>query len=128
MSNFFQHVKDAITHLNPHEIRDQINRPVRLALYADSELAYRQMENFFVPAQLSEGKRAQMTNVVYRASASASELTPATGLEIQVFSRGLPKSREGFTFHPENPEHTVNDILKRYPDFGVALARNIYPF
>jgi uncharacterized protein (DUF697 family) len=126
--NVFQNIKDAIAHLNPHEIRDQVNRPVRLVLYADSESAYQQMENFFVPAELSDGKRAELANVVFRASSTPSARTPATGLEIQIFSRGLPKDKEGFTFHPENPEHTVKDILKRYPDVGVALARSIYPF
>lgn len=128
MSNFFQHVKDAITHLNPHEIRDQVNQPVRLVLFADSELEYRHMENFFAPAHLSAGKRAEIAGVVYRASPSASIHAPSTGHEIQIFSRGLPKSREGFTFHPENPEHTVKDILKRHPELGVALARHIHPF
>jgi hypothetical protein len=127
-TNFFDHIKDAIAHLNPHEIRDQVNRPVRLALFAESELAYRQMENFFTPAQLSDGKRAEMANVVYRAFLASSVHTPATGHEIQIFSRGVPKAKEGFTFHPENPEHTVKDILKAHPDMAIPLARQIYPF
>src|SRR5437763_12668545 len=117
--NFFQNIKDAIAHLNPHEIRDHVNRPVRLALYADSEMAYRQMEDYFIPAQISEGRRAELYNVVVRASTAASSQTPAVGHELQIFSRGLPKNRDGFTFHPEHPEHTVKDVLKRYPELGV---------
>lgn len=125
--NFFNNIKDAIAHLNPHEIRDEVNRPVHLALFAGSELEYQQMENFFTPAQLSDRKRAEMTNVVYRASSSSLN-TPATGHEIQIFSRGVPQARGAFTFHPENPEHTVKDILKAHPDLVVPLARHIYPF
>lgn len=126
--NFFTNIKDAIGHLNPHEIRDQVNRPVHLALFAESELAYRQMENFFTPAHLSDGKRAEMTNIIHRASPVSAIHLPATGHEIQIFSRGVPTAKGGFTFYAENPERTVKEILKAHPESGIALARQIYPF
>src|SRR5947209_8632754 len=126
--NFFKNVKDAIAHLNPQETRDQADQPVRLVLVADSDLAYRQMENFFTPVELSSDKRAEVANVVYRASSSDAASTLSTGNTIQVFSRGLAKPKEGFTFHPENPEHTVKDIIRQHPDLGIPLARHIYPF
>ena len=46
-----QNIKDAIGNLNPEEIRRHTERPLRLFLYAHSENAYRQMEDFLVAQQ-----------------------------------------------------------------------------
>lgn len=126
--NFFNNIKDAIAHLNPQETRDQADQPVRLILVADDETAYRQMENFFAPVHLSSNKRAEVANVVYRASSTQLANMLSAGSSVQVYSRGIPKPKEGFTFHPENPEHTVRDIIRQHPDLGIPLARHVYPF
>jgi hypothetical protein len=86
------------------------------------------MENYFTPVHLSNDKRAEVANVVYRASSAAGANTLSTGQTIQVYARGVSKPKEAFVFHPENPEHTVNDIIKEFPHLAIALARNIYPF
>ncbi len=125
---FFNNIKDAIAHLNPQETRDLADQPVRLVLVADDDVSYRQMENYFTPVHLSTDKRSEVANVVYRASTAAAANSVSTGHTIQVYSRGSSKPPEAFVFHPENPEHTVNDILKAFPNLAIPLARHIYPF
>lgn len=126
--NFFNNIKDAIAHLNPQETRDLADQPVRLVLVADDDVSYRQMENYFTPVHLSTDKRAEVANVVYRASTVAAANSISTGHTIQVYARGASKAPEAFVFHPENPEHTVNDIIKAFPNLAIPLARHIYPF
>src|SRR5579871_5786669 len=66
--NVFHAIKDAITSLNPEEMREHADRPLRLFLYADSESGYREMEEFLTPAQLSVEKRAEASRLLQRAS------------------------------------------------------------
>ena len=74
----FQHVKDAIRNLDPEDIRKHTERPLRLLLYADSERQYRDMEDYFVPHDLSAAKRAQVRRLIYRASEDAVRRPKAT--------------------------------------------------
>lgn len=126
--NFFNNIKDAIAHLNPQETRDLADQPVRLLLVADDDVSYRQMENYFTPVQVSESKRAEVANVVYRSSSAAAANTLSVGHTVEVYARGVSKPKEAFVFHPENPEHTVNDIITALPNLAIPLARHIYPF
>ncbi len=126
--NFFQTVKQAIMHLNPHEIREEAERPVALALYAANDASFRQMESFFAPPALSTARRAELSKVIYRAWTASSDLVPATGREIRIYSRELAAPKGAYTFYPENPDHVVNSILRDHLDLAVPLARHIHPF
>lgn len=123
--NLFQTVKDAIAHLNPHEIREQADRPLRIGLYAESERAYEEMENFFAPSNLSVQRRAQVQEVVRRATHPPGA---AEHYDVEIYSPELPAPKHAFTFYPNQPEHTIKDILKAHADLGIALARHVQPF
>src|SRR5580704_17761197 len=122
--NLFQTVKDALTHLNPHEIREEADRPLRVGLYAPTELAYRQMEAYFAPANLSNNRRAQVAEVVQRAAYGPS----GPRYDLEIFSEEVRPSPNGYTFYLHNPDYTVRQILKSHAGLAVALARNIPPF
>src|ERR1035438_6672589 len=124
--NLFQTVKDAISHLNPHDIREEADRPLRVGLFANSERAYQQMEAYFAPASLSVNRREQVAQVIQRAAYAPGEAGPA--YDIEIFSEELRPSKNGFTFYLNNPEHTVKDILKAHSSLGVGLARHLEPF
>jgi hypothetical protein len=128
--NPFQSIRDALSSLNPHEMREHAERPVRLFLYAGGDYEYRRMENFFAPAGLSVAKRAELENVLYRASESLSASAPHD-LEIYYEEADGPRrteSRNAFAFDPANPERVISEVLKNRPDLAVPLARHIYPF
>jgi len=67
----FKNLKQAIGNLDPEEIRRHTERPLRICLYAHNETGYRRMEDFLLPPELSNAKRAELTDVVYLASESS---------------------------------------------------------
>jgi hypothetical protein len=125
----FQHVKDAIRNLDPEDIRKHTERPVRLLLYAPSEEQYRDMEDFFIPRDVSAAKRAQIRRLVYRASEGS---FPATKGDLEIYfdpSRDLEGAEsDAFGFDPAQPHAIVHQILYRRPDLAVPLALHVLPF
>jgi hypothetical protein len=133
----YQHVKDALRSLDPEDIRRHTERPVRLLLYADREEEYRQMEDFFIPRDLSDAKRAQVRRLVHRPS----EGSVASKSDLEVYfdpSREMGRSdletealeveANVFGFDPAHPDSVVHDILGRRKDLAVPLALNVMPF
>jgi hypothetical protein len=88
----FQHIKDALGNLDPEEIRRHAERPMRLFLYANHEESFRQMEDFFVPPQLSDGKRAQAQQIVHRASEG---FLPSESHDLEIYFEDSPESLNG---------------------------------
>ena len=128
--NPFHSIRDALASLNPHEMREHAERPLRLFLYAADDHEYRRMEDFFAPPALSVAKRAELENVLYRASQSLTASAPHD-LEIYYEPKGNhppSKSQKAFAFDPVSPERTINEVLKHRPDLAIPLARHIYPF
>ncbi len=119
--NLFQSVKQAISNLDPQEVRDQAERPVRIGLHARSEQAYGEMARFFVPREVSDLKRMELGNTLMRAG-------DADHYDVDVYSPELLVPRNAFVFSPANPERTVREILIQRPELALPLARNIYPF
>jgi len=127
--NVLKNIKEALANLNPQEVRDHVERPVRLLLYADDEAGYRHLEEFLAPAALSPAKRQEVEGVLLR-GAKFTGLREAHDIAIYL---GKGKQRlngkpEGFTFDAEHPEHTINEILKRKPELAIPLARHLMPF
>jgi hypothetical protein len=124
----FQHVKDAIRNLDPEDIRKHTERPLRLLLHADSEQQYGEMEDYLLPRDLSEAKRAQVRRLIYRGSEGA---VPVKG-DLEIYfdpSRELDTGESGiFGFDPAQPAATVSQILHRRPDLAVPLALHVLPF
>lgn len=124
--NIFKTVKDALAHLNPHDIRAQADRPLRVGLFANSEKAYQQMEAYFSPANLSTNRREQVGQVIQRSVFRPGQIT--TAYDVEIFSPELRPSSNGFSFNLQNPDHTVKDILRAHPDLAIGLARHLAPF
>jgi hypothetical protein len=125
----FQHVKEAMRSLDPEDIRKHTDRPLRLLLYADNDQEYRELENYFLPRDLSAAKRAQVRRVVHRASESS---VPAAKGELEIYfdpSRELEgKEADVFGFDPAQPDWIMHQILQRRPDLAVPLALHVLPF
>jgi hypothetical protein len=105
----FQHIKDALGNLDPQEIRRHTERPMRLFLYANHDESYGQMEEFFIPPQLSDGKRAQSQRIVRRASEG---YLPSQSHDLEIYFEDSPQSllsptRQVFAFCPDDPQRTL---------------------
>ncbi len=127
---FFRHIKEAIGNLDPEEIRNHTNRPLRLFLYADTDDALRRMENFFAPPHLSAGKHAQLQQVIYRASEG---FLPSGKHDLEIYYEDSPHSvltptSQVFAFRPDDTMHTIREVLHHRPDLAIPLALHIHPF
>lgn len=119
--NLFNSVKHAISNLDPQEIRDQAERPIRVGLHAGSERSFLEMERFFIPNQVSEKQRTELSRILVRAGDS-------DRFDVDIFAPEYGTPREGFAFLPAEPERTVREVLQHRADLALPLARHIYPF
>ena len=123
-----QNIKRAVGNLNPEHIRQHTERPLRIFLYADAENDYRQMEEFFVPRDLSPAKRNQLKHRVYRASEGFS---PESRGDLEIYYKdqyGDLGLKHAFGFSPGDPDRLVNDVLRRRPELAIPLALHAMPF
>jgi hypothetical protein len=126
----FQHIKDALGNLDPEEIRRHTERPMRLFLYANHDESHRQMEEFFIPSQLSDGKRAELQRIVRRASEG---YLPSESHDLEIYFEDSPQglltsTRQVFAFCPDDPQRTIRDVLSSRPDLAIPLALHVHPF
>jgi len=126
----FQHIKDALGNLDPNEIRRHTERPMRLFLYANHDDAHRQMEDFFAPPHLSDGKRAELRHIIHRASEGVS---PSQNHDLEIYFEDSPErlltpTRTVFAFSPDDPQRTIGDVLSHRPDLAIPLALHVHPF
>jgi len=119
--NLFHSVKQALSNLDPQEVRDQADRPVRIGLHAASEAAYAEMERYLVPGYVSDARRMELRGTVVRAYDGQT-------FDVDIYSPELSTPPQGFYFSSPNPDRTVRDILDRRADLALPLARNIGPF
>ena len=125
-----QNIREAIGNLNPEEIRRHTERPMRLFLYAHSENAYRQMEDFLAPRELSPARRAEVHRVIYRATEGD---YPSQDYDLEIYFEDSPlgelkRTNQVFAFRAGAPQETVHDVLARRPDLAVPLALHVHPF
>jgi hypothetical protein len=126
----FQNIKDAIANLNPEEIQRHAERSLRLFLYAHTDSAYREMENFLAPPGLSPLKRASVEQRIRRASEG---FAPADGNDLEIYFEDSPADalvapQAVFAFQPQEPARLIADVLNRRPDLAIPLAMHFLPF
>jgi hypothetical protein len=125
-----QNIKEAISSLNPQEIERHTERPLQLFLYAHTEAAYREMEDFLAPPALSPAKRADLRRRLHRAT---SGFSPAAPHDLEIYFEDSPPNeltptKNIFAFRPGDPGHLVSSVLKQRPDMAIPLAMHILPF
>ncbi len=122
--NVFSHVKKAIQHLNPSEVREQAERPLNIGLVSNNSGALWEMEKYLCPPELSPAKRARVSQMLHRVS----PLERNRGFDIEIWDQTLAQPEHVFSFNPALPERMVTEVLKARPDLALPLARYIFPF
>lgn len=121
----FHEIQQAIAHLDPKEVREAVERPVCIELYAAGRPAYETMEQFFHGDVASPGKVVELKHVLRRAGEPGSYSENA----IPVFEEGVRAPRNAFVFHYADPQRVVTEILDEYgDDYSLALARHLLAF
>lgn len=121
-TQMIKQLRDAISSLNPQEVRDITERPVSITLYASTTNMYEEMESFFAPPELSPQKRAELRHVLQRTGDSPLQAV------LEVYEEGISHPKSGFVYYPDNPKRVVWEIIEKHPDLQLSLARHIYPF
>lgn len=117
------HIKKAIGSLNPHQIREMAERPVRVALHAQSQEAYQRMENFFLQ-DLAPARRRESALQLVRAP------IPVLGqtFDIAVYDEAMPAPPDALVFRPAHTRVLVQRALAEHGALGIGLAKSFLPF
>ena len=117
------HIRSALNTLNPSQVREQTEKPVRVSLHAGSEDAYQRMENFFLQ-ELRPARRSESRELLIRGDAA-----PVGNAHlISVYDETALAPAGALVFRPDIPNHLVERALVQYPQAGIALARSFHPF
>ncbi len=119
-------IRQAISNLNPDDVRKEAERPIRIRLVAASPEMYGRMESFLVPMDLSARRRAEISRLILRGGTPHPNDSGHADLEI--WEESLLQPTDAFSFSAVNPEHTVGKILDQRPDLRLPLARTFPPF
>jgi len=124
MLKLLKQARAAFSMLSAEEVRKRAEKPIHFGLVADSSGAYAEMEAFLVPGGLSREERQQRILQVHRAS----DAEPPNQVDIVLYEPGISCPQGAFTYHRDDPERTVAEILEEKPDLGLALARQFPAF
>lgn len=113
-------IRQALSTLNPRELRETADRPVRVGLVAPSADAMGQMETFFAPSHYTRDRRAQVSRMLIRGGGG--------GCDIEIYDSSILRPSTAFTFDPESPETCIRRILRSREELMLPLARHLYPF
>jgi hypothetical protein len=122
--NALKQIRAAATRLTPHEILEQADRQLAIALVASGSNGYADMEEFLARADVPSARRADLLKTVHRTGESGE----ADRFDLVLYEQGLACPASAFTFFRENPERTIEEILADRGDLGLALARNFEVF
>jgi hypothetical protein len=120
--NLFKHIQEAISTLDPAEVREHADRPVRLLLHGESPEVH-ELRSFLSPSNLSDGRRADLDRILVHARPGQEPEYPHD----VAISAGA-HAPYAFAFSPHRPERLIADILRERPDLAIPLARHIQPF
>jgi len=116
------HIKKAISNLNPEQVRQLAQHPLRVAVVAGSPEGFARIENFLL-RDLSPDRRRESSLLLIR------EYNPPRGIyDITIYDEGIPAPARSFIFKAAAPEHLVKKVLDNSGTHGVALARAFHPF
>lgn len=117
-------IRNAISKLNPKQVREMSERSLRIALHSGSPEGYQRMENFFLH-DLSPTRRGESSAALIRLPAGSPQ---ASHFDLAIYDETVLAPRGALVFEAANPEVLVHKILNRHQDLGVVLARHFPPF
>ncbi len=104
--------------LNADEIRGHAYRELNVGLMAESEQAYREMEEFLAPGWMDPAERAEALKSVHRIDG-----TPANRFDIVICERGVPTPSYGYVFNPADTQSMTKAVVHDNYDLELAMAR-----
>lgn len=119
-------IRKAIANLNPANVREASERPLRVAICAASPANEAAIQHFLL-GDLQE-RRRQESHTFF---ASCTQRFPSTGpapYDMIIYDWGVPAPPRSLTFRPDVTDPLIHHALKKHPELGMALARAFPPF
>ncbi len=113
-------LKQALANLNPSELRELADRPVRVGLVAPSPEELGEMETYFAPPHFSHARRVEALRMLVRGG--------GPDCDVQIYHSSILRPARAFSFDPESPEDCVRRILREREDLIIPLGRKLAPF
>ena len=106
------------------------DRSVHIGLMASSETRLNEMWFWLAPVAISEAKRLTLAAMVHPLGPELPGMpAPPARLDLEIWEGGKPgKPDHAFTYYPNNPQQTVDEILEKHDELGLALSRHFLPF
>jgi len=123
-SQIYGQIRTAFKNLNPENVRELAERPLRLGLIASGSEAFETLDDMLVPASISRSRRLEIDRIVERIT----EPFDPKRYDLILCDDELLCPPGGFALDPLNPGRTIRDIVRRREDLGLALARSFRPF
>lgn len=130
VNSFLATIGKAIRSVNPEEVRSMADKPIHIGLMASSEATLNEMWFWLAPVEISETKRQTLVAMVHPLGPQLPDMPPPPArLDIEIWEAGLRgKPDHAFTYYRNNPQQTVDDILEKKDELGIALSRHYIPF
>jgi hypothetical protein len=116
-------IRKAVQSLNPHKMREAAERPVKVALYANTNDAYLNMEKFFLGG-LEPRRRHESMDVLTRGPAA----NDALKYDLAIYDESVVAPKRALIFSASAPDLLVKRILDKHGDFAIPLSRHFLPF
>lgn len=116
-------IRKAVQSLNPHRMREAAEKPIRIALYANSHDDYRRIEDYLLQG-LEPRRRRESLDVLTRGPAPDQALK----YDLAIYDESVIAPARALIFSHGAPEIVVKKILAKYADFAIPLSRHFLPF
>lgn len=123
-NHVLQQVRQAVSHLNPQEVRNTAERPLAIRLAASGSAGYAAMEEFLSPPGVSSNKRREQRRALYHAE----DPDAPERFDLEIYESGLPHPEDAVVFFPDDPRRLVRETLAMREELGLPLARYFAPF
>ena len=113
-------IRQALSTLSPHTLRQAADRPIRVGLIAPTADALGQMETFFAPPHYTPSRRAEVSRMLIRGGGK--------DCDVEIYDSSILRPTKAFSFDPESPDTCIRRVLRAREDLMLPLARHLYPF
>lgn len=127
---FLDQVRTAVSRINPNDIRQSAERPVRVLMLGSSSGFYAQLEDFLAPADVSREKRMEIALTLTRAGDADPDgrYHMIVAESASAIPAGWDLNKDAFLFDPAHPNRLVHNVIENFDEATLPLARLFTPF
>jgi len=117
-------ISQALTHLNPHEVRRAARRPLSIGLTASYGESLAAFEEFLAPVRLPREHRVEALQCLIRLN----EQSAPRPCDFEICEPGTMHARDAYVLDLNNPQPAIREIVADHEELHLPLARLFPPF